>query len=223
MRHFLPYEAKKAKEKRSVSYTDRLLEYLNTLPDALLYFVLGLSAFVENVFPPIPGDTITGFGAFLVGIRRLHFWGVYISTTLGSLTGFMLLFWLGRALGRRFFMDKDYRFFKAQDVARAEVWFEKYGSLLVLLNRFFPGIRSVISIAAGMTSLRGWRVAGLALVSCAAWNLIWIGVGYTLGSNWDMVKERMGLLMARYNMAILVVLVLIVAWLLLRKRTGRKR
>jgi membrane protein DedA with SNARE-associated domain len=60
-------------------------------------------------------------------------------------------------------------------------------------------------------------------VSCAAWNLIWIGVGYTLGSNWDMVKERMGLLMARYNMAILVVLVLIVAWLLLRKRTGRKR
>ena len=44
---------------------DAFITYLNSLPDPLIYLALGVSAFVENVFPPIPGDTITAFGAFL--------------------------------------------------------------------------------------------------------------------------------------------------------------
>jgi len=112
-----------------LSYLDRFLDLLNSLPDFLIYFLLGLSAFVENVFPPIPGDTITAFGAFLVGTERLHFFGVYLSTTLGSLLGFMFLFWVGGLLGRRFFVERDLWFFKARDIMRAEDWFRKYGSL----------------------------------------------------------------------------------------------
>ncbi|MEE9419460.1 MAG: hypothetical protein V3W43_08280, partial [Desulfatiglandaceae bacterium] len=102
-----------------MSYLDSFLDFLNTLPDTLIYFLLGVSAFVENVFPPIPGDTITAFGAFLVGTKRLHFFGVYLSTVLGSLSGFMFLFWIGDLLGRRFFLERDYWFFKAQDIIKA--------------------------------------------------------------------------------------------------------
>ena len=103
-----------------MSYTETFLNYLNSLPDGLIYLLLGVSAFVENIFPPIPGDTITAFGAFLVGIGRLDLVGVYTTTTLGSLAGFMSLFGIGRYLGRRFFMEKDYRFFKAEDLRKAE-------------------------------------------------------------------------------------------------------
>ncbi|MBW2035267.1 MAG: hypothetical protein JRI94_17105, partial [Deltaproteobacteria bacterium] len=111
---------------------DGFLNFLNSLPDFLIYFFLGLSAFVENIFPPIPGDTITALGAFLVGTQRLHFLGVYFSTTIGSLFGFMFLFWIGSLLGKRFFVDRDYRFFKAEDIIRAEEWYRKYGYFLVL-------------------------------------------------------------------------------------------
>ena len=200
-----------------MSYLDHFLDTLSSLPDFLIYFLLGLSAFVENVFPPIPGDTITAFGAFLVGTQRLHFIGVYSSTTLGSLAGFMFLFWVGGLLGRRFFIAKDYWFFKAEDIISAEEWYRKHGYFLVLLNRFFPGIRSIISIAGGISKLSVLRVTWLALISCSVWNLIWITFGYMLGSNWETVRDKIAYIIVRYNFAILIMLCLLVIFFTLRK------
>jgi membrane protein DedA with SNARE-associated domain len=208
-----------------LSWLDHFLYSLDSLPNALLYLLLGVSAFVENVFPPIPGDTITAFGAFLVGTRRLSFLGVYTATVAGSLAGFMFLFWLGRFLGRRFFMERDYRFFRADDIRRAEEWFKKYGYFLILFNRFFPGIRSVISVASGISRLNVMRVALLALVSAAVWNLIWILLGYSIGTNWETVKGKMAHIMVNYNIAILVMLgIIAVIFFLnrLKKRRSRK-
>jgi len=202
---------------------DSFLNFLNSLPDYMIYLLLGLSAFVENIFPPVPGDTVTAFGAFLVGTQRLNFFGVYLATTLGSLAGFMSLFWIGTLLGRRFFLEKDYRFFKAQDIIKAEEWFRRFGYLIILFNRFFPGFRSVISIAGGISKLRAASVALLAFVSCAVWNLIWIAFGYMLGTNWDTVKDRMDHIMARYNLAVFIIIGLIVLFFVLRglrKRGG---
>ena len=211
-------------EKDPLSWLDSFLNLLNSLPNTLLYLLLGLSAFVENVFPPIPGDTITAFGAFLVATQRLSFFGVYLSTTLGSLFGFMFLFWIGSLLGRRFFIEKDYRFFRAKDIIRAEEWFRKYGYFLILLNRFFPGIRSVISIAGGISQLKVLRVTLLALISSCVWNLIWIILGYSIGTNWDIVKEKIARIMFSYNLAILILIGLVVLILILRmmkkKRNG---
>lgn len=198
-------------------------EWLGSLPDALIYILLAVSAVVENLFPPIPGDTITAFGAFLVGVGRLHFAGVYIATTLGSLMGFMCLFWIGRRLGRRFFVEKDYRYFKAGDIRRAEAWFERYGYLLVLMNRFLPGVRSAISLAGGISRLEAGRVAALALVSCGIWNLVWILLGYALGTHWETVQGQMTAIMTRYNTAVLVLFALIILLLIIRKKLFRRR
>ena len=204
-----------------MSYLDSFFNLLNSLPNTLLYFLLGVSAFVENVFPPIPGDTITAFGAFLVGTRRLSFFGVYLSTTLGSLLGFMFLFWIGSLLGRRFFIERDYWFFKARDIVRAEEWFQKYGYFLILLNRFFPGIRSVISIAGGISRLRVLRVALLALISACVWNLIWIALGYSIGANWESVKEKMAQIMFNYNLAVFLLFSIVIVIFLLRMVKNR--
>lgn len=205
-----------------MTYLDRFLDSLTLLPGTVIYVVLGISAFVENVFPPIPGDTITAFGAFLVGTGRLHFFGVYLSTTLGSVAGFVFLFWVGRIVGRRFFIERDYWLFKAEDIIRAEAWYKKYGYFLVLLNRFFPGIRSVISVAGGITGLRLLKVTLYALLSASVWNLVWISLGYVLGRNWETVRENLGQIMARYNLAIFSALGVVVL-ILLVKRLKRKQ
>lgn len=200
---------------------DGFLNFLNSLPDYMIYLLLGLSAFVENIFPPIPGDTVTAFGAFLVGTQRLNFLCVYLSTTIGSLLGFMSLFWIGTLLDRRFFMERDYRFFKARDIMRAEEWFRRFGYLIILLNRFFPGIRSAIAIAGGISKLKTLRAASLALISCALWNLIWIAFGYFLGSNWETVRDRMDYIMARYSLAIFILIGLIVLFLVVKRLIKR--
>jgi membrane protein DedA with SNARE-associated domain len=210
------------KETASMSYVEQFLNFLDTLPNALIYLFLGLSAFVENIFPPIPGDTITAFGAFLVGTDRLHFFWVYFVTTLGSLVGFLVLFWLGLVLGRHFFLERDYRFFRSKDIVKAEDWFQKYGYLLILVNRFLPGIRSAISLAGGISRLNIPRVVFLAFLSCAAWNLIWISVGYALGNNWDKVKGRISEILASYNIAVFTLLGLAVLYFIV-KRMSKKR
>jgi membrane protein DedA with SNARE-associated domain len=200
-----------------VTYLDRFLAFLDTLPDLLIYILLGLSAFVENVFPPAPGDTITAFGAFLVGTNRLQFLSMFISTTIGSLAGFMFLFWIGRLLGRRFFVERDFWYFKTENIVRAENWFRKYGYFLILINRFLPGIRSVISIVGGISGLRVFKVFLLALISSGVWNLIWIGMGYSLGSNWETAKARIVEIMITYNVAVLVLLGVGVLFFVARK------
>lgn len=204
-------------------YIDRFLEWMNALPAALLYIALGVSAFVENVFPPIPGDTITAFGAFLVGTHRLSFLWVYAATTLGSIIGFLFLFWIGTYLGRAFFLERDYRFFKAKDILKAETWFQKYGYVLIVLNRFFPGIRSAIAVAGGISKLGVVKVAFLALISCSVWNLIWIWVGYSLGTNWDVVREKISSILIHYNVAVGVFIVLVVALLFLKGRLWKRK
>lgn len=189
---------------RVMTYTDRFLEYLQSLPGILVYLFLGLSAFVENIFPPIPGDTITAFGALLVGIGGLSFFGVYFSTTLGSLLGFLLLFQIGAFLGRRFFIKKNIRFFNHKDILKAEEWFGKYGYYLIALNRFFPGIRSAIAVVAGILHLKRVRVCLLAFLSCSVWNLIWISLGYGLGSNWDVIEAHLKDLRTKYYVTLLI-------------------
>lgn len=205
---------------------DRLLDLLQGLPDALLYLILGVSAFVENVFPPIPGDTITAFGAFLVGSRRLSFLGVYFSTTAGSLMGFLSLYLVGIRVGRAHFLRRNYRFFSAADIVKGEEWFRRYGAYLVLLNRFMPGVRSVISIVAGISRIKPLAVAIYALVSCLAWNALWVSAGYLLGTNWEAMKEGINRIMARYNAAAIIIGGAAAAFFLarwyIRKRARRK-
>jgi len=200
-----------------MTYMERFLNYLDSLPNAVIYFSLSVSAFVENIFPPFPGDTITAYGAFLVGSGRLDFLWVYISTTIGSFLGFMSLFWVGLYVGRRFFIEQDYRFLKAKDIINAEEWYRKYGYLLIGFNRFLPGVRSAISVAGGISKLQTIPVGILAFLSCAVWNLIWILLGYELGSNWEIFYERLSGIIVRYHIVLGILSALLIIILLVRK------
>ncbi|MCU0843397.1 MAG: DedA family protein [Spirochaetes bacterium] len=206
---------------------NHIAEILPTLAganDFLLYTLLFVSAFVENVFPPIPGDTITAFGAFLVGTGRLDYLLVYAVTTLGSVCGFVCLVLIGRLLGREYFIGKDYRHLPAKRIVLAESWFRRYGYFVVLANRFLPGVRSVISLASGIARLSLPKVFALAIVSASIWNLIWIHTGYLLGDNWELVKDRMSTILRNYNTAVLALMAVGVAvFIIIRIRRKKQR
>ena len=196
---------------------DNILNYLDNLPDFMLYLFLGLGAFLENIFPPAPGDMIVVLGAFLAGAGRLNFILVFITTTAGSLLGFLVLFRLGSYLGRRFFIERDYFFFKKEYIIRAGNWFKKYGYFIITLNRFFPGIRSVISIAGGIYKLETKKVVYLALISSSLWNIVWMSIGFTLGNNWSAVEEKLSYIFARYNMVIFSLFLVLFIYVIIRK------
>ncbi len=205
------------------NFLQQILNALTAMHDVWLYLFLFVSAVIENLFPPIPGDTITVFGAFLVGTGRLNFLLVFIVTTVGSSAGFLLLFMFGSFLEREFFLEKDYRFFSAKSIIAAEEWFRKFGYYVVAANRFLPGIRSVISIASGISGLSPLKVFIYCNLSAALWNIIWIYTGYTLGNNWDHVKEKFIIIAGNYNKAAAIILIIAACFFIIKKIRYRKK
>jgi len=193
---------------------ESLTSYVASLSPAWFYAALALSAFVENVIPPIPGDTVTVFAAYVVGRTQQGFLGVFVSTTLGSVAGFMTLYALGRRIPKDYFVRRDFRLLPASSFLAAERWFQRHGYWMVLANRFLSGIRSVISIVCGLYRLPWPRVLGLSLLGCAAWNLLMIYAGYLLGTNWMAIERILG----DYSRLMLVLAVLLVGVWALRKR-----
>jgi membrane protein DedA with SNARE-associated domain len=178
------------------------------------YVLLGVCACLENIIPPVPGDTVTVIGGYLSGIGVLSLPGVITATTLGNFAGFMLLYMLGRTLGKRFFMEDNRHVFARHRFATVLHWFEKYGYMVVLCNRFLSGIRSIISLCAGIARLHPLKVSVYCLASCLLWNLLLVMAGNKVGRNWESITD----ITRRYNLAVAAVVVLVIAVCLLLKK-----
>jgi membrane protein DedA with SNARE-associated domain len=198
----------------------QLLERLLHLPDAVVYALLYGASMLENVLPPVPGDTVVVFGGYLVGRGSLLLSVTFVVVTLGSWSGFMCYYLLGRWLGHTGVHAWLGRWITPQALQRAERWVQRYGQWVVLANRMLPGARSMISLAAGFAGLRADVVAGMALLSALLWNVLLVGGGYLIGEQW----QRLLGLLHLYDRAALIVMALagaavLVRWWLRRART----
>jgi membrane protein DedA with SNARE-associated domain len=184
--------------------------------------LLGLSALVEYVFPPFPGDTVTLFGAFLV---TRHDWSlplVFVSVMAGSGIGAMIDFYVGVWMGRRYRQGGLLRNERArQQMERVIDAFRRHGEIYVVFNRFLPAVRAVFFLAAGIAGLRPLRVLFFALVSAAAWNALIVGVGYGVGANWHRIRSIFHTYaMVAWAVLGVAVLALLVRWFARRRRAG---
>jgi membrane protein DedA with SNARE-associated domain len=194
-----------------IEYLENLFEQVNPLT---AYIILFLSAFTENVIPPIPGDMVVLLGAYLVGSGRLNFPGVYLATTLGSVAGFMTMYAVGKYAGGAVLASKQgKRFFKEESLQKVRIWFGKWGYGVILVNRFLSGTRSVISLFAGIFHLRVIPVIFLALIGSMIWNALLIGGGLLLGRNW----ELLGKWITTYNKILLVLLVVVIVYFVVKR------
>lgn len=181
------------------NFLSQIIDFIVPLGNHFIYIFLFLSSIFENVFPPAPGDTIAAFGAFLAGKGRLNLFLVYLATIAGSGAGFMILFFFGKFLEKEFFVKRNFSFFSTEKIEAVEKWFIKYGYIIILLNRFLPGLRSVVSISSGFCGLKTVPVFFLSLISAMVWNLIWIYAGFTIGNNWEIVSAGISRLLSSYN------------------------
>jgi membrane protein DedA with SNARE-associated domain len=201
-----------------------MLEYfqdlLNSISPMTAYLALGISAFLENVVPPVPGDTVVVFGAYLVSTGRLDFWGVYISTTLGSVIGFIAMYLAGWRFGRAFIQNRRLRekIFKVDDIKKVEIWFGKWGYWVIFANRFLSGTRSVISLFAGSFHLHPLPVIALSLASALIWNALLITAGMLLGDNWEIIIN----IISRYNQVFVLLIIIFVIYFIYRRRKKSK-
>ena len=178
--------------------------------DAIGEVGIALLVLVEHVVPPIPSEVVLPFAGALVSDGRFSFAGVVLAATIGSVAGGVVLYELGRGVGRERLLGLATRvpLVTGEDVDRAERWFDRHGRTAVLTGRLVPGVRSLVSLPAGAARMPRGLYVGLTAVGSLVWNALLVGLGVQLGDRWERVERFTGLLD--------VVLVALVAWAVLR-------
>jgi membrane protein DedA with SNARE-associated domain len=188
------------------------------------YPALALFVLVENLFPPIPSEVVLPLAGFYVNQGTLAFVPAMLFATAGSVGGALILYALGRYGGRPVILRYG-RVLRVTEerLERAEGWFERYGTAVVLFGRMVPGARSVVSIPAGLAEMGLTRFVLLTAAGSAAWNALLIGAGALLGASWKAVSDIAG----SASTVVLIVtgaaaVIATVVWLWRRRRARRR-
>jgi len=182
---------------------------------------VGLLVALENLFPPIPSEVILGLAGYLASQGRLTLPAVIVAATAGSLLGALILYGLGTAIGehRLVAIVDRVRFVSTADLHRANAWFDRHGGLAVLLGRFIPVVRSLISIPAGLRRMPLGRFCVYTTLGSATWNTTFAVLGYALGERW----QNIGRYSTWINTTILIALALALLIPLARRLRNRRR
>ncbi len=192
---------------------ESLFSFIEQSPAWLVFVTVFLASYVENIFPPVPGDTILLFGAYLVGRGHLSFGMAMVTTLLGSVLGFMTLYVAGFKYGRKFMSSTQQTWFSPKSLQRVEGLFGKWGYGVVLINRFLAGMRSVVGIFSGIAKLSIWKVIILSTLSSLLWNGTLIWLGSSVGENWEIIGDYL----KDYNLIVTILILLIIAAFLVHR------
>lgn len=188
------------------------------------YLGLIFAMFAENVFPPIPSELIMPAAGFAVARGDLNLILVILAGTLGSVIGALPLYYLGRLLNEdrlMVFTEKygKYVFVKPSDIRSSSVWFDKHGSKAVFFGRMVPGIRSFISIPAGMSKMPMLPFLAFTALGSSIWTSLLTIAGYYFGENYEVIET----MLAPYSKGfLLLAVVIIIAWFIKRRLTARR-
>jgi membrane protein DedA with SNARE-associated domain len=157
------------------------------------YGAILLAMFLENLIPPIPSELIMPLGGFYVSQGQLNFLPVVLAGLIGTVIGALPWYGIGRLVNEERleqWLMKNGRWIgiNPQELSRSRKWFNRFGVSLVFWGRLIPGIRTLISVPAGvelmpMPPFLIWTTAGSLI-----WTLFLTITGYYLGDNYAKIE-----------------------------------
>ncbi len=204
-----------------------MTEWIKNTIEALGYVGIALLMFVENLFPPIPSELImplAGYTANLPG-TKLNVYGVFFAGLVGSALGALVWYYPGKFVGEsrlRTWADKYGKWLgiSSKDITVAKHWFNKQGKKAVLIGRLVPGVRTLISLPAGMSEMHLLPFIFYTTLGSACWVGLLTYSGYVLGSQYELVDKYLAPVS---KIVVAVILVAFIGWIVKRKRKNRRR
>ena len=192
------------------------------------YFGIFSLIAIENIFPPIPSEVILTFGGFMTTYTSMNLWLVVLFSTLGSLVGAIVLYYIGRILNKerliKIVRSKVGKILclKEEDIEKADHWFDTKGNKTVFFCRFVPIVRSLISIPAGMSEMNMFKFLVYTTFGSLIWNFVLVFLGSKVGSNFEKIVD----VIDKYSYITLTFLVILcivfVVFLIRRKKKEQK-
>ena len=213
-----------------------LTDFVTQLPDLigraveanqwLGYTAIFAAMFLENLFPPIPSELIMPLGGVYVQQGQLDLLPVVMAGLLGTVLGAFPWYGIGRLINEERIEQWLKRHghwigINPEELARSRRWFSRYGTALVFWGRLIPGIRTLISVPAGielmpLAPFLIWTTAGSAI-----WTLLLTLAGMVLGEGYSSVEIWIEPVSKVVKVLLVIALVACAIWLGLR--TWRRR
>ena len=175
------------------------------------YGAILLAMFLENLIPPIPSELIMPLGGFYVYQGQLDFFPVVLAGLIGTVIGAIPWYGIGRLVNEERlekWLDKNGRWIgiNPQELSRSRKWFNRYGVSLVFWGRLLPGIRTLISVPAGVelmpiTPFLIWTTAGSLI-----WTLFLTITGYYLGDNYINIEKWISPFSSFFKIIIIIII-----------------
>ena len=141
---------------------------------------------LESASLPVPSEIVLPLAGYLVSINAMDFWTAVAVSTVASLVGALIDYYIALKLGRPFVV-RALRVFRVHEgsLDRAEKWFEKSGQWTVFAARFVPVLRTVISLPAGLFRMGLKPFVAMTVAGCLIWSIFLIYAGFLAGSAWS--------------------------------------
>ncbi|PSN17052.1 alkaline phosphatase [filamentous cyanobacterium CCP5] len=175
-----------------------MLNWITDLIDGLGYWGIMALMCLENVLPPIPSELIMPLSGYASSRTDMTLFGVILAGTVGSILGTLPWYYLGRLVDQAVLLRWADRYGRwlavsAADIERAMGWFQaRKGAWTVGLARMVPGIRTYISVPAGLSDMKLPFYLLFSFIGSA----IWVGAlaiaGYLLGDQFERVSSYVG-------------------------------
>jgi membrane protein DedA with SNARE-associated domain len=182
----------------------------------------GVAVALENLFPPIPSEVILPLAGFTASQGDMSLLAAIVWTTVGSVVGALVLYWIGAVIGpeRTRAVAARLPLVKVSDIDRTEAWFRRHGRKAVFFGRMVPLFRSFISIPAGIERMPMAAFLLYTTLGSLIWNTVFVVAGFVLGENRQVVEDYAG----TYQRAVLAAGALaVLAFVVLRLRSARRR
>ena len=147
---------------------------------------------LESTLVPIPSELVMPFAGFMAYKGEFSLPVILVINSVGALLGSGLCYWIGVVGGKPFLVKYGKYFLVNQhDIAKTETFFAKHGKATILIARFLPVIRHVISVPAGIARmpLRGFFLQ--TFLGSTIWGGVLILLGYYVGANWETLANKL--------------------------------
>ncbi|WP_082343773.1 DedA family protein [Sulfobacillus thermosulfidooxidans] len=166
-----------------------------------------IGMFLESAYIPVPSEIILPYAGYLVFLHRATLLEAMLAGLLGGIFGAVFAYWIARYGGRPLIERYGrYVFIHHKQIDRADAWFRRHGDGAVFFGRLLPGIRTYISLPAGVAAMPFGRFLLFSLLGALPWTVLFTYIGFVLGHNWQHIG-KLGEYFAGF------VLILFVAWL----------
>jgi len=180
------------------------LSTISLLWYAGIFFLMML----ESMVVPVPSEFVMPFAGFLVSQGNFNFILVIVASSLGSITGSLIFYYIGKTGGHTL-VEKygKYVLVDTEDIKKTEKWFNKRGELTIFIARLIPVVRHLISLIAGIGKMNVKKFTLYTILGATLWNGILTYLGFILGQHWNEVSQYVE------ELDIIIVILLIVGCL----------